>query len=62
MQNCIYCSIILVSISLLSSCSFLEDNGLTPIEKERLELEESVYSYKVLFWKYMKMITMNYLY
>ncbi|WP_298417890.1 short-chain dehydrogenase [uncultured Kordia sp.] len=55
MKNFSYHVTIIAFICLLSSCSFLEDDGLTPIEKERLELEESVYSYKVLFWKYMKM-------
>lgn len=55
MQNFSYRIIIIVFICILSSCSFLEDDGLTPIERERLELEESVYSYKVLLWKYLKM-------
>ncbi len=55
MQNFSYRIIIIAFICILSSCSFLEDDGLTPIERERLELEESVYSYKVLLWKYLKM-------
>ena len=55
MKKLVYHVTILAFISLLSSCSFLEDDSLTPIEKERLELEESVYSYKVLLWKYLKM-------
>lgn len=52
MKNLLF---VFVFITLFTNCSFLEDDGLSPIEKERLELEESVYSYKVLFWKYMKM-------
>ncbi|WP_430410980.1 hypothetical protein [Kordia sp.] len=55
MKNFFYHITIIAFICSLNSCSFLEDDNLTPIEKERLELEESVYSYKVLFWKYMKM-------
>ncbi|WP_046755275.1 tetratricopeptide repeat protein [Kordia jejudonensis] len=55
MKTFVYQTIILVTLCFLSSCSFLEDDSLTPIEKERLELEESIHSYKVLLWKYFKM-------
>ncbi|QHI37545.1 hypothetical protein IMCC3317_29250 [Kordia antarctica] len=55
MKNFSYHLIVLAFICVFSSCSFLEDDNLAPIEKERLELEESVYTYKVLLWKYLKM-------
>ncbi|WP_420571206.1 hypothetical protein [Kordia sp.] len=60
MKKYTFTSTLFVIIFMLQSCSFLtseetETQNVVQIEREQKELDESVYSYKVLLWKYLKM-------
>ncbi|EDP96826.1 hypothetical protein U8527_00775 [Kordia algicida OT-1] len=56
MKKLFYVLLLLLLTSIFYQCSLLENDDLTPIEKEREEINESLYSYQVLVWKYIKML------